>query len=151
MGRTPSCKSGTVKWISRWRTGWLPGFQGTDASIIYYWVSRLDCLSPLFNDKPEYTAICIWLLCETLNIQSSAGEPERINRGRLAADFTACVLQALKLESNLRSNLGLPVWYSSASVPSTIFSLRKQKCEVPSLCCLWQDSNVYKSTLKYWF
>lgn len=66
--------------------------------------------------------------------------------------FKVCILQALKLELNLSSNLDATSPYNSASVPSTTFSLRKQKCEVPSLCCLWQESiNVYKSNLKYWF
>lgn len=50
------------------------GCQGNDASIIY--VPRfplLDHWNPLFNLRPELTAICTWLSHETLNMQSPAG------------------------------------------------------------------------------
>lgn len=52
----------------------------------------------------------------------------------------ACILQAPKLELNLSRISIWPARFHRASAPSTMFSLRKQKCEAPSLCCLWQDS-----------
>lgn len=75
--------------------------------------------------RPEYTAICTWLLCETLNVQSSTGEPERISKEDLLHVFKAHILWALKLELNLSSNLS----DTAAHLP------------LP-LCSLWENRNV---------
>lgn len=87
-------------------------------------------------------------------MQSPAGENQT---GATEGGFKVChvffrafILQTLKLELDPLAAISwnMTSLMQRVSVPSTKFSLRKQKCEVPSLCCLWQDSNVYKSTLK---
>lgn len=56
--------------------------------------------------------------------------------------FKAFVLHTLKLELNLSAEISpdlTSLMQQCVSVPPTKFSLRKWKCEVPSLCCLLQD------------
>lgn len=49
------------------------GFQVNDASIIYFQISSVGSFELTFlNIRPEHIAICIWLSCETLNMQSPA-------------------------------------------------------------------------------
>lgn len=80
--------------------------------------------------RPEYTAICIWLLCETLNIQSSAGEAERINKGRFASCF-----QSVYPSSPAR-NLNWISAESRSDLPDSTEHL-----PLP-LCSLWENRNV---------
>lgn len=133
MGPAPSCKI-VEMWKGSRGEEWFPRKWCQHYLLLRFLL--LDHWSPLFNDKTDYAATCIWLSCETLNMQSSVGEPERIIKGR----FATCFFRAPKLELNLSRISIFPARFHKPSAPSTIFSLRKQKCEAPSLCCLWQDS-----------
>lgn len=76
--------------------------------------------------RPEYTAICIWLLCETLNIQSSAGE----------AGLTKICYAFPKHVSFEPRNLNWISAESRSDLPNSTEHL-----SLP-LCSLWENRNV---------
>lgn len=131
-------------WMGSWgeRTDpWLSR-EVNDASIIYFqdflcWIIWTHFLIT----RPEHTAICVWLLCETSNMRSPAGAKPREGRRKIAV--SPMLLRApWDLNWSLQQSLlelTSPT-QQCVSVASTKFSRRKWNCEVPSLCHLWQDS-----------
>lgn len=140
----------TYSWLPRFPSEWCQHY-------LFPRFPLLDHLSSLFNCKTWTHSNMHWLLCETLIMQSPAGESKRRSEGWLEVChvfFRAFTLQTLKLEPNLSAAISwnlTSLMEQCLSVPSTKFSLRKRKCEVPSLCCLWQDSMFTNQLWKYGF
>lgn len=129
----------TYSWLPRFPSEWCQHYLFPNFVCWIIWTHFL-------NIRPEHIAICIWLSCETLNMQSPA---EANLKGVTQEVFgVPRVFQSIYSSNHetwtepFSRNL-LEFNQSDATLcilPSTKFSLRKWKCEVPSLCCLWQDS-----------
>lgn len=132
--------SGVLRWENLL---WLPRFPSE-------WCQHY--LFPRFPLLGQWNPLFSW----NLNIQQQYAfgfhtkprmpEPSRGNKGRPATCHVfhrALRRGTMKLELNLWAEIS---WNSTGrmqhcvSAPSTRFSLRKRKCERPSLCCVRQDS-----------
>lgn len=118
----------------------------------------LDHWSPLFNYETwTHSNMHLAFVWNLEYAKPSRREYRRSLEGPLEVChvvFRAFLLQTLKLEQNLSAAISwklTSLMEQCVSVPSTKFSLRKRKCEVPSLCCLRQDSMFTNQLWKYWF
>lgn len=84
-------------------------------SLAFVW--NLECASP---SRREWKGVSKDFLCATYFSKHLLFKLWNLNSAEISWDLTSLMQPRL-------------------SVPSTKFSLRKPKCEVPSLCCLWQD------------